>query len=407
MFSNKKEKRRVYRIAPCPSYDVEGMESWLTDMAGEGLLLSRDGFFAGVASFERTYPQNTQNIKYRLEAAQKSTSMWSDNGGEPDDEAVEISEKYGWEYVAKRGDFYIYRSSNPTARELNTDPAVQAIALNAVRKRQRIAAFACLFWAVINPIIGIRGNLFLLMVNIRTWFFLFGMILLLWLLASSVSRVVHLSKLQKKLSNDGVIDHRKNWRSRASHYHIGKVIKGVLIVVWVCILLQKWSISIADEGSIPLADYTANPPFATIADFSPDGEYSENDFLSSNMVREWSDLLCPYNIDWTEIATIKHPDGTSLSGGLYVDYHMAASPWIAEKIAHEYLRTDKHKKNFEPLKLPPLDVDYAVAYLDSIHFPTVVLRDGNKVIHATFYQTSQDYEMPLEEWAGILAESLR
>jgi len=386
VFSNKKEKRRVYRIAPCPSYDVEGMESWLTDMAGEGLLLSRDGFFAGVASFERTYPQNTQNIKYRLEAAQKSTSMWSDNGGEPDDEAVEISEKYGWEYVAKRGDFYIYRSSNPTARELNTDPAVQAIALNAVRKRQRIAAFACLFWAVINPIIGIRGNLFLLMVNIRTWFFLFGMILLLWLLASSVSRVVHLSKLQKKLSNDGVIDHRKNWRSRASHYHIGKVIKGVLIVVWVCILLQKWSISIADEGSIPLADYTANPPFATIADFSPDGEYSENDFLSSNMVREWSDLLCPYNIDWT---------------------HEAASPWIARAIAHEYFRTDKRSRNYEQLDLPPLDVDYAAAYMDSIHLPTIVIQNENKVIHAAFYQTSQDYEMTLGEWAGILAESIK
>ena len=36
----------VYRPLPCPDYDVEGMESWLTDMAAEGLVLSPDGFFA-------------------------------------------------------------------------------------------------------------------------------------------------------------------------------------------------------------------------------------------------------------------------------------------------------------------------------------------------------------------------
>ena len=33
----------VLRLPPCPDYDVEGTECWLTDLAREGLLLKKDG----------------------------------------------------------------------------------------------------------------------------------------------------------------------------------------------------------------------------------------------------------------------------------------------------------------------------------------------------------------------------
>ena len=121
-------KRRWF-LVPCPDYDVEGTECWLTDLAREGLLLKKDGLFAGVAVFERAVPQRVQ---YRLEAAQKDTGLLGD-GYEPDPEQVELCAQYGWEYVARRGEFYIYRSHDPAARELNTDPAVQALALKAVK----------------------------------------------------------------------------------------------------------------------------------------------------------------------------------------------------------------------------------------------------------------------------------
>ena len=99
-----KKERHTHHLPPCPAYDVEGMERWLSDMAHKGLFLTKDGFFAGVATFEYG---SARSAKYRLEAAQKSTSMWSENGGEPDPEQVELSERYSWSYIAKRGDFYI------------------------------------------------------------------------------------------------------------------------------------------------------------------------------------------------------------------------------------------------------------------------------------------------------------
>ena len=110
------KKKYVYRLPPCPAYDVEGMESWLCALAWEGLLLRKDGFHAGVAVFEKAAPRR---VKYRLEAAQENTGFFGD-GYAPDAEQVELCEEYGWEYVARRGEFYIYRSDDPTARELNT-----------------------------------------------------------------------------------------------------------------------------------------------------------------------------------------------------------------------------------------------------------------------------------------------
>ena len=43
-----KPGRRCLRPVPCPDYDVEGMESWLSDMSARGLFLTEDGFFAGL-----------------------------------------------------------------------------------------------------------------------------------------------------------------------------------------------------------------------------------------------------------------------------------------------------------------------------------------------------------------------
>ena len=70
----RKESKSVYRLIPCPPYDVSGTECWLTDMAKQGYWLGQDGFFAGIVTFEKTTPQN---VIYRLQPAEKSTSMWA------------------------------------------------------------------------------------------------------------------------------------------------------------------------------------------------------------------------------------------------------------------------------------------------------------------------------------------
>ena len=71
---------------------------------------------------------------YRLEALQKTGSLFRDVDT-PEPEEAALCEHFGWEFVARYQQFYIYRSFRQDAREPNTDPQVQALALRKVRRR--------------------------------------------------------------------------------------------------------------------------------------------------------------------------------------------------------------------------------------------------------------------------------
>lgn len=406
---NKLAGRQIHRLPPCPAYDVEGMESWLSDQAAKGWFLTKDGFFAGVATLEQGTPRPA---KYRLEAAQKSTSLWAEDGGDPDPEQIELSERYSWEYLGKRGDFYIYRSFDPTARELNTDPQVQAMALNAVKKRQRGTVFHLAVWAVIYPLLLCRGSILLTMIHIRTWLFLLAAFFVCWLVAEEVLALVSLRRLQKKLKEGGCLQRHKDWHRNAAFYHGRRAVKLGLAIVLLCIGLNAWSDSVLNTNKIPLDDYTGTLPFAVMRDFAAEEPISYCSTmvgldLGFNTVEEWSDWLAPRCIDYNEQARICLPDGSVLDGGYYVDYYETNSPAIAKLLAQEIYRIDRRNSGFEPTDPPALDAGYDLlyAYTDELHFPTVVIQTENRVVRASFYQTS-DSTIPLDRWAGAVANSL-
>lgn len=400
----KNKNSKVYKIAPCPAYDLESMESWLADMAQKGLMLAKDGFFAGIAAFEHAEPQT---VRYRFDAALKDTSMWADDGGEPDPEAVDSNQKYGWEYVAKCRNFYIYRTSTPDVRELNTDPQVQAIAINKVYKSQIVITLLIFFWLFILPIAKLYPSFLITMVNMKTWVFLLGTLIFIWLFIHSLIKTVHLGRLRKKLRNGEPLEHTKNWKSRKIPYHSQKAVGIGLIIVWICILLHSWNISILDKDTIALEDYNGNPPFATLEDFVPEDICSYtpmwND-LGFNTMREWSDWLAPINYEWNECAALKLSNGTTLECGLNVDYHETRSLWAARQLAAEYYQRDKRSKYFELIECPELNADYAVAYVN--YFPTIVIQKGNKVIHASIHQTSTSNSISMEDWTTALVDSI-
>ena len=393
--------KHAYQLPPCPDYDVEGMESWLGDMAANGLFLSRDGFFAGVAIFEKGTPCP---MRYRLDAAPKKTSFFSDDG-EPDEETLSLSEAYGWEYVTARGQFLIYRTADPDARELHTEPQVQALAINQIRRRERGNVVTCFIWLFLYPLLAMRGEWLLTMLNIGTWFILYSVLLITWLFAGTVVRAVHLRRLRGRLSRGEPLNHHKRWKKAAVRHRVRGFMLLACCLVWLGLFLHLWSADLTDARKLPLDAYTGDPPFATIIDFAPGGDYALDNFGISNTVEIRSDWLAPVVIHWSETATVTLPDGRTVSGGLLVDYYQTAAPWLARKAAHEYLRTARRSKHYESLPLPPLGVDYATAY--SNYFPTLLLQKGNLVLKAEFYQTSPNYELSLAEWAQIMAASIQ
>ncbi len=387
----------IYRLAPCPAYDIEGTESWLESMAAKGLVL--DSFLFDLAIFHKDAPCL---IRYRLDAARKGTSILSSNGGIPDAELLSLNRSYGWSYITNRGPFHIYVSYNQADRELHTDPAVQAVTLDLVRRQERSSLFCVLFWILLYPLIT-RGGFFpvLTAIALGPLRFLFGFFLALWAFLSSVKKVIFLRSLRNRLSQGEMPDHHKNWKKHVHLHQLITLIFPVLCLIWVISL-----ISLLSERShgIPLEHYQQPLPFATLADLCPEGSYHSNDFLNTNTIRTDSDWLVPITISLRENGEVQLDNGNLLQGGLLVDYYEMRSPWLAMELAREYRNYDKkrNRKYFTELITPALPVDYATAYQNT--FPTLLLVQGSKIMRLTFYQTSENYTMPLEEWAAVAAD---
>ena len=412
MSQTKDEIRYTHRLAPCPAYDVAGTQAWLSEMAGRGLHLAPDGFALGIVSFERGEPRK---VTYRLEAVPRQKMF--DDGDRPDEEAVELAAEYGWEYVAKRGEFFIYRSEDHNARELHTDPLVQALAMKAVRSRQRWALLDLLFWLLLYPLLRNGALLYrtplLASLTFGTWLTLFCLVMIAWYCIRAVHRALSLERLYRRLARGGQIPTAAAHSARALRHRIVTVTRTALTVLWIVLVAVRTLNLMAETDEIALDEHLSaggEIPFATVAELAEtQGEvtlfrHTMNSF--GNTVRVWRDPLAQVNIDYCEITEMTMADGHTVTAGLYVEYHEAATEAIAEALAREHVRFDRRDDDFRLLEITLPEADDAVAYLDALHMPTVVLRQGKRVIRASLHNYSESTAIPVESWAGVLAESI-
>jgi len=404
MSGNNEEKKTYYRLAPCPSYDVEGMESWLEDLAEEGLFLTSDGFFCGFGFFHKEEPKK---VKYRLQAGETPENILSD-GDCPEKEQQEISEALGWKFVVRRGEFYIYRSMREDVRELNTDPEVQAITMKMVEKRQFSSIMSCLIWFVLYPLVKKNGAFLVPMLYMKTWFYFFSIALALYLILGPVRKFVYYTKLRRKLKRGEQLNREKDWKKKAWLQPVKIILVIVLFSIWGCIVLANIHRTVLFEDEVPLEKYTGNPPFATMADIAPGKPYEIRPMGYCNTVVEWSDVLASVNFIWEEVAEVQVTEDRSVYGLWDINYHEVKWPWMAKLVAKDYIRMDK-ERNVEMIGEIDLGVDYAVAYLDNIHMEKIVICHGNKVLQGTFHEYAGEQEdyFTMEEWAQIMADSIK
>lgn len=212
----KKEAVVVQKVIPCPHYDIEATESWLSDLAAQGLHLEKDGFSMGLGNFLKGPPAQ---VAYRLVSSGKEPSLTGlltneDGTWEPPDrEVLRMSQHFGWEYVGKRERFFVYRTADPHPRELHTDPQVQAMALRAVAKWRLLEALLFLpfyFYCLhdIGPTIAatpLYGLSFLLLMVVGCFRFL--------------PEVLALRRLWNRLESGRPMDHHKDWQAvRRGHW---------------------------------------------------------------------------------------------------------------------------------------------------------------------------------------------
>ncbi len=396
--------KHVHRLCPCDPCNVEGIQSWLEDLAADGLFLVEDGVFCGIFSFERKSPRQ---VKYRLDVAQKRKLRFFDSGDELADEELELYRSMGWEYLLQYGDFRVYRSMEPNAPELNTESETHAITIKLLKAKYR-SSFAntllsMLFWALWAQGFLQYGHRMAATIGLIFTVFVYGV--MLWSVITPLIRVFRLRQYEKRLLDGDTLNHRVEWKKKALVSYCARSLPILLSFGVICSLLSALSHA---DNEVPHAEYSGDIPFATISDVFPGGSITEdNDFFDYGTVTTWSTAVSE-NYEWNESCYVTDVNGETYFCILRLSYHEVSTQWLARGLERDYYTYDSnryHGKRFEDLPAPQLAVDSIRVYSSygTLH---VLMRHGTKVVQAAVTIDNQTNANQWQLWAQAMAEKL-
>ncbi len=390
--------RYAYRICPCFAYDVEGIQTWLEDMASQGLVLEADGTFLGFFTFQKTTPRK---CRYRLAPIKDKKGFFSDSSDGPSEEEQEFSEKCGWEYLVRYGSFYIYRAIGEDVRPLHTDLAVHSMALGAVKKKQREAIISTVVNFIIYALLSHNLFSFFRSGAVIGLAFLLSLIVFgIWLVGSSIAAIVRLSRYQKRLQQGDNLEQPKNWKEKALFVRCTKLLPTVCFFVF----LFGWlnSLSMAYKN-IPLTEYPQDPPFAVLEDIFPEAEIDRTaNFGDYNTVIHYTTALSE-NYEWRQEDTVATGTG-SYHCILRIEHHETVSKLWAKGLFWDYYTYERLRyrgKRYKEFDTPQTEFDDVKVY-SSYGILHVLIRQDNTVTHATVSITQQGQNNQWPLWLGAM-----
>ena len=365
------ERKTVRRLVPCPPYDVEACESWLGDMAEQGLMLER-----WTVIFEARFRRETPRpVRYRLTAARLKGPLLFNH---PDAGEQELYEEAGWHFVCRQGEFYIYACDDPAAPELHTDPAVQAMSL---KMACRSAVFSFVGWAIVIALRSselFSGDGFLVLVEYPLTALVFAFSHL-WFALTSLQNLFCIFALRRKLKRGLPPDHHKNWRWSAPLHRcangLWRLAFPFLIVLLFCVIFRP-------DRSAYLRNTEERKdalPFATMEDLA------EGTFMPDEERYQYSELrrslLAPTIWEYGESGQIVQDGRAVLDAYMTVDYYDTRLPLLAQLLAPA-LHGQEELLADVPLTAPELpDMDAVYFYgSESGAFWQLILVQDSRVV---------------------------
>lgn len=323
------ERQTVRRLVPCPPYDVEACESWLGDMAEQGLMLELWGLLD--VRFRRETPRP---VRYRLTAARLKGSVLFSPPGSPDAGEEALYEEAGWHFVCRHREFFIYACDDPTAPELHTDPAVQALSL---KMACRSVVYYWIGWLIslavqISNFRSLNGILFIVerpLLNL-TFAFCFAWFTVYWL-----QNLHSIFALRRKLKRGLPSDHHKNWRWSAP---LHRCANGLWRLALPFLIVLLFFVIFHPDRSAYLRnteEEKAAMPFATLEDLAEGTfvPYDGDDDAFYNSVETRRTLLAPRIIEFRERGRIVQGDDVLLDTYMTVTYYDTLLPLLARLLA--------------------------------------------------------------------------
>ena len=393
--------RYAYRICPCFSYDIEGIQSWLEDMASQGLVLEADGTFLGIFTFQKTTPKK---CRYRLAPVKEQKGFFSDSLDGPNLEEQEFSEKCGWQYLVRYGHFYIYRATDDHARPLHTDPAVHVMALAAIKKQQISTIITLVLHFLIYSFLSSNVFSFFRSGAVIGLGFVLSLITLgLFFIGKPILSLIYLSRYQKKLRCGNDLDQSKPWRSKVILTTCAKCVPWIAFLL----LLSFWGISWNHAAhSVDVEYFTATTAIADVKSIFPEGDIKRINMGDYNTAVAYSTALST-NIEWNESADITDDTG-SYHCILRMEYHNTISPFFAKGLADDYYRSERlryHGKRFEDIDAPETQLDQVRVY-SSYGILHVLIQHEDVVVHAVISISQQGEGNQWQRWLFAMEDIL-
>ena len=388
-------------VAPCPVYDIEAMQTWLEDMSMEGYLLKGCSGARHQFEFYKIEPLRT---RYRLTPVSNKMDEWNLRPGE---EFVSITEAFGWEHVCSNIRFHIFRAYDEEAREIHTDPAIQAQAVRLLGKRILRTALVWLslplFYIMILYAFGGKNNFWQNLIVERKGVQITIAYFVIFAAVKAMVELVRLSKLYRQLKRGYAPVHRKDWRKKAGRYRAEFRAYPVVLVI-LALMVTMGRIAYRDHAAYQdLPEVATGLPFLSVADMARESDVRSAERLEDvNYMRNWSHAMSPVNYDWAEIVDVVDKDGTEGRVSIHVLYHEVKYPWLAESLTREYLAKAK-QAGTQMSEKPLTNADFAYFYYNQYGKSAAVLRYGNTVVSVDFPRTDlDDPALQFEYWIKAL-----
>jgi hypothetical protein len=307
--------KTVYKLSPSDYWRIGELESWLSDMAAEGLFLKKLG--RQFVKFEKADPKN---MRYRLVVSiNKEIST----------EQAEMYGNKGWDFVTSYGSFHVFSSpAELNAPELYTNPLEQSYSLKELDKQ-----------LVFNAGVIVLGLLLMIGMLASSWFLdgtptfvmVEGIMVHQTLLAIYISYIAYASlqaalsvrDLRKKLAEGIPIDHHAPWKKRHTFHtaisFLFTVMIGLSAIIPFVHLMKM------DTKTLPETD--VNLPIVRLADVENDPklERTEPTFIEDGV--DWGNR---YSYDWSLLAPVQYETDEHglVRGSLWEDGSGEYSPAI-------------------------------------------------------------------------------
>ena len=399
------EETRVYRLPPCPAYDIVATQTWLEQLARQGLQLER--FTAGVGVFTRV---EAAHIRYRLDAYTPSENPLDETG--PTKQAVALAEEFGWDYVCRRGQFAIYRTEDPAAPELHTDRKLQALSLRTLEKQTHRFIAQLVFWSLLALPFARAGGLLLLSIHTGLWLTAILLVAFIGGPLRLVYKLFHLSRTRKALQQGYLPVPPKNLKKQGILYQTGRCLLLFVLVALTAVYLIHWKVGGIDraEARIPLDDFLGQAPFATAADLAPEGavlsrwiSHASRFRKDLNTFARWNGLLSADAIRWEEYRTATPPGGEAQKLWIKVNYYELQNEWLAKWLFRELSQRSLAARAYlsAPVALSGLPVEEALLQENT---DSCLLRKDNRVLFVKVYDYS---DLTIEDCVAVFAQSLQ